>query len=321
VKSYTLGPDEAKGRRPMERRRIGHPFAFVNARVGVIAALLFMFAPVTQAWKPKSRGVESGREPMVLDNNALTESSGLAFSNVDSNCIWTHNDSGGKARLFAFNQNGKYCGRVDLKGVKADDWEDVASYDDDGARLLVADVGDNSANRKSVSLYIFDEPDPRKKSDVRSFQHLVVRYRAGAQNCEAVAVDVKNRRILLLGKSALAGNMYQVSLPDRFASSGGNDVTQIEATAVPIRKTPIPMATGMDLCPKSGDLWISSYFHAFCYPDNKGKTLQARLQSAPNVVALPSLKQVEAIAIDDKNRVWVTSEGKPARMQRVLIEK
>lgn len=299
--------------------RIACRFPDFFSRVFVVAVIVCLGASVTWAWNPKDKAVESGQQSMVLDLDALKESSGLAFSRVNPSCIWSHNDSGGKARLFAFNQNGKYCGRIDLKGVKADDWEDIASYDDDGARLLVADVGDNSSKRKSVSLYIFDEPDPRKKSDIRSFQHLVVRYRAGAQNCEAVTVDVKNRRILLLVKSALpVARMYEVPLPDRFATDGANKVTQIEATAIPIRTTPIPMATGMDLCPNTGDLWISSYFHSFCYPAKAGTTLKTRLQTAPKLVALPKLKQIEAIAVDERGRVWVTSEGKPARMQRVV---
>lgn len=273
------------------------------------------------AWEPKSKSVASGKTALKLDAKGLTESSGLAFSRASESCLWSHNDSGGKAKLMAFGPSGKYCGSVRLKGIKANDWEDIASFDDDGPRLLVADVGDNSGNRESVSLYIFSEPNPRKKTDLRSFQHLVVRYSNGSQNCEAVAVDIQNRRILLLGKSALVATMHEVPLPARSEPSEKGGVTKINVQARVIGHLPIPLATGMDLCPKTGDLWISNYLHAFCYPANQQMTLQSRLKQMPNVSKLPKLKQIEAIAVDPQGRVWVTSEGKPAKLQRVLIAK
>ena len=287
------------------------------------AAVIVCLATATaSAWEPKSKAIASGKRAFKLSMDALNESSGLAFSHLDAAYIWSHNDSGDKARLLSFNQSGKYCGRVYLDGVKAVDWEDMASFDDNGPRLLVADVGDNSANRESVSLYLFDEPHPRKKSKVDSFQHLVVRYADGAQNCESVAVDIKNRRILLLGKAALLATMHEIPLPlPPENSEPEGKVTKLNVTTKAIQRIAIPMATGMDLCPKTGDLWVSSYFHAYRYPAAKRVSLESRLKRIPDMIELPKLKQVEAIAIDDKGRIWVTSEGKPAMMQRVMFRK
>jgi hypothetical protein len=271
------------------------------------------------SWEPKSRAVARGESPLELRSKALTESSGLAFSYRDKECVWSHNDSGDKARLFAFSSNGKCCGRADLIGVNADDWEDMASFDDGGPRLIVADVGDNSSKRKSVSLYLFDEPDPREKTKIRSYQHLVVRYADGPQNCESVAVDVANRRILLIQKSPVVATVHEIPLPlppsGREADAA---VTKIEVDAEIIQRLAIPMTTGMDLCRITGDLWIASYLHAFRYPADRRMTLETRLSQIPQMVELPDLKQVEAIAIDDLGRIWVTSEGEPARIQRVL---
>ncbi|MDV6033819.1 MAG: hypothetical protein F9B45_27760 [Phycisphaera sp. RhM] len=272
------------------------------------------------AWEPKNEAVAAGHAFLRLDAPLLTESSGLAFSHVAPQCVWSHNDSGDKARLYAFTTSGKYCGRLVLRGVAAHDWEDMASFDDGGARLLVADVGDNDAQRKSVSLYLFDEPDPLKRSFVDSFQHLVIRYPGGPQNCESVAVDVRRRRILLLGKSPLLATMYEIPLPERLQgdrSAAGPPVIELEAK--PIQTLAIPLATGMDFCPLTGDLWISNYLQAYRFPASKRIPLETRLRQIPDIFELPKLKQVEAIAVDGKGRVWVTSEGIPAKMQRLVF--
>lgn len=297
------------------------PCQLVLFWIAFAGVMLCLPASVTLGWEPKNKSVAEGKEPLFLNSDALLESSGLAFSHVDPNCVWSHNDSGDRARLLGFNHVGRLIGRADLKGVKANDWEDMASFHDTVPRLLVADVGDNDTVRKSVSIYIFDEPNPHKRSVVTVFEHLVVHYPNGAENCESVAVDIKNRRVLLLGKSALIATMYQVDLPKRMVGDRAKGlVTKTEVTATSIQKLAIPLATGMDLCPSTGDLWVSNYLQVFCYPSARRTTLEARLQQVPKMLDLPSLKQVEAIAIDDKRRVWVTSEGKPAKLQRVLVE-
>ena len=81
----------------------------------------------------------------TLAEDELTESSGLAFSRRKQNRLWTHNDSGGKPRLYAFDTDGRKTGQVDLAAGMVD-WEDIAAFSDEGVpRLLVADSGDNRA--------------------------------------------------------------------------------------------------------------------------------------------------------------------------------
>lgn len=278
-----------------------------------------MLAPTIWAWQPSDADVRSGSQPLHLACDELNESSGVAFSGRNDQYIWSHNDSGDRAQLFAFDQTGESTGRAYLQGVKATDFEDMASYTDDGPRLLVADVGDNDTVRSAVSLYLFDEPSPQKITRVEGYQHLVVRYRGGAANCESVAVDVKHRRILLLTKSALIATMHALPLPVNRQPEGDDaaQVQRIEIEAQPIAQVAIPLATGMDLCPLTGDLWVSGYLHAYHFANPKQQSLPELLKGLPAMIELPKLKQVEAIAVDPNGMVWVTSEGRPAMMQRV----
>ncbi|MEO1526471.1 MAG: hypothetical protein AAFX06_13625 [Planctomycetota bacterium] len=279
----------------------------------IACTLLIGLTTVAFAWKPKSKAVGRGEKTLELDSDKLTESSGLAFSHVDDECVWSHNDSGGAARLYAFNEKGDCCGRLTLEDVKAVDWEDMASFVDGVPRLIIADVGDNSARRGSVSLYLLDEPNPKKKTKVGSFHHLKVQYADGGRDCESVAVDVANRRILLLSKSPFGGSLHSLPLPGR-----SEDSVRSKVVATRIGSVPLPMATGMDFDPATGDLWVTSYFQAFCFP--APKPIEERVKELPRGYNLPKLRQIEAIAVDDKSRVWVTSEGSPTKMRRLQVD-
>lgn len=298
--------------------------------VGLATLFCFTTGNAT-AWQPSSKSVVSGEKYLKLDSKKVTESSGLAFSGVNEDCVWTHNDSGGKPRLYAFGKKGKASGHVTLEGIKANDWEDMASYVDVVPRLLVADVGDNQTRRDTVSIYLFDEPNPKKKTELGSFQQLIVRYADGPRNCESVAVDLSGRRILLLSKSILFATVHEIPLPARNELSAAVDasggVVRMNVTAKPVARLALPMATGMDVCPVTGDIWVCSYLHAFRFPAGQDESQELRntpmdarkvFSQLPQQVDLPKLRQVEAIAVDEQARVWVTSEGGPTLLQRVV---
>lgn len=77
----------------------------------------------------------------------IDELSGLAASRAYPGCFWAHNDSGDTARLFLLNAKGETVAVVNLAGVTARDWEDIAFA---GGYLYVGDIGDNDGDRKSV---------------------------------------------------------------------------------------------------------------------------------------------------------------------------
>ena len=86
------------------------------------------------------------RQLGVLANPRIRESSGLACSRRTPGVFWTHNDSGDRPRLYAFDTTGADLGTYELKGASALDWEDLASFTRKGrGYLLVGDIGDNEA--------------------------------------------------------------------------------------------------------------------------------------------------------------------------------
>mgnify|MGYP003999615289 CR=1 FL=1 len=96
-----------------------------------------------------------------IDHKKVDESSGIIFSKNYANIVWTHNDSGGKARIFPllnFKRDKKLVKHIKLKKAKNHDFEDISLYMNN--KIIVADMGNNSNNREDLKLYIFDEPNP-----------------------------------------------------------------------------------------------------------------------------------------------------------------
>lgn len=88
----------------------------------------------------------------------LPEGSGLAASRQTPGRFWSHNDSGG-AVLFALDARGVVTGRVQLAGVAIEDWEAIAVGPcPAGSCVYVADIGDNDAQRRSITIYRIPEP-------------------------------------------------------------------------------------------------------------------------------------------------------------------
>ncbi len=309
------------------KRAWGHPTLtgalVIGCRPTVLATLLPLLW-MSETWflsaeepTAAATGDRSGVVDVVtLDEPTLRESSGLAVSRRLQDHVWTHNDSGGQACLFAFDTSGRRTGQIRLTGRKAVDWEDMASFTDEGVpRLLVADCGDNQSNRQWIELHLMDEPDPRESTAAEKLQTLSVTYPDGPRDCEAVCVDAQRREIVLISKALLpASGVYVVSLPPRVGGQSG--IASI--TAKRVATLPLPMVTAMDVDPVSGDIWIVSYFQAFRFPClERDESVAQQLARLPEACELPRWRQIESVAVDAESDLWVTSEGAPTPLGRL----
>lgn len=98
---------------------------------------------------------------LVADND-LAEASGIVASPSHPGVLWSHNDSGDEARLFAMSTTGAALGVLELPGINSDDFEDIAAApcpDLLSACLYVCDCGDNALERDELVVYAVLEPD------------------------------------------------------------------------------------------------------------------------------------------------------------------
>jgi hypothetical protein len=92
----------------------------------------------------------------TVRDSALSELSGLAMSPRHPGIMWTHNDSGDSARMFAISTSGQLQATIGLDEAGAFDIEDIAISN---GNVWLADTGDNLHFRSSVQLYRVTEPE------------------------------------------------------------------------------------------------------------------------------------------------------------------
>lgn len=164
-----------------------------------------------------------------FQDERITESSGLAQSLRDEHRMWTNNDSGDSARVYAVdNRTGKTTATLDLSGATARDWENLTTCRNSGgdARIWVGDTGDNINAWKTYHLFEIEEPSAPKDGSV-DYKSYEVQYADGkARDSEALLCHPKTGRLYLVSKES-AGSVYEG--PSQMRSTGTNRFQRIAA--------------------------------------------------------------------------------------------
>jgi hypothetical protein len=290
----------------------------------LVAALWVAIAPARAAQngspEPAQIQYAAGRQIAQLANKEIKESSGLACSRRTGGVFWTHNDSGGGPRLFAFDAQGQHLATLHVQGALSRDWEDMASFRRRGkACLLIGDVGDNGSCRTSCTIYVVPEPPiRRKKRDVtgkiKPLRTIRFRYEDGPHNCEGVAIDPKDGTILLVSKeTAPTCRVYALPWPKR--------PTDKVIVARAIATLAIPVTTAMDVSPDGRRAIILTYGHAYEYARRPGEKWSKAFSRKPRLIPMPPRKQGESLCYGpDGKTLYLTSEKLPTPLLEVPVD-
>lgn len=249
------------------------------------------------------------------------ELSGLVLSRSQPGVLWTHDDSGGRARVLAVGSDGGLLADVTLTGAENADWEDIAIGDAQaGARtrrgvsaattgdaLFVADIGDNLGQRASVAVYRADEPRVRAGAATAMAPvpatRIVLRYPDGPRDAEALLVDPSDGTLVIVEKSftgragvyvgrrpAAGANPTMLRRSGRLSLGGGEAVTAGDV---------------------SGDgrtIVLRTYDRAFVWARRAGERVAAALRRRPCVAraALHVEGQGEALALSRAGDAFYT---------------
>ena len=268
-----------------------------------------------------------------LQSDELVEASGLARSQRDPELLWSMNDGGSKARLYAFDGSGFHRGRVKLDGIKNRDWEDLSSFTVDGTPyLLVADTGDNDAKRDKVSLHAVLEPDLSEDARVKLEPAWSVdfRYPDGPRDVEAVVADPANDRAVLLSKRDWPPVLYEVPLhPPSDETVVAKRLGTIESLPPPTRQDREHAVftkewhwqpTAMDLSPDGRLAVVLTYRAVYLYHLDPGRSLYESLSGQAYGFGLGNFRNAESVAFSqDSNSIFVTLEGRHAPLLRIDI--
>lgn len=259
-------------------------------------------------------------EKVVLQSPRVNEGSGLAVSTQDGRFLWIVNDSGCPAVLHLTDINGADCGSVSVEGAENLDWEDMAAFRMNGiSYLLIADTGDNLAARDFVTLYVVKEPVLPKGGEmlngsVKPVWKIHFRFEDGPRDCEAVAVDVKAGKVILISKRTKPPQVYELSLrPQNDAEF--QIAKKVGQTSVnpPAGTLPLPFIkqpTGLAISHDGSQAAIVTYYGIFVFARNANDSW-GDVFDKPAVTLKPhGLEQAESLSFSgDGKSIYAISEG------------
>ncbi|MAJ32522.1 MAG: hypothetical protein CMC18_07785 [Flavobacteriaceae bacterium] len=138
-------------------------------------------------------------------DDRLVEISGIVPSVQNKGMFWVHNDSGDKPRLFLVNTALEVQFTILFSDeVKHVDWEDITlSTKDAKTMITIADIGDNRALRKNVTLYQFEEPKiqtDKESMRIDQVEVMHLNYAKGPRDAEALAFDPIGQKFVIFSK-------------------------------------------------------------------------------------------------------------------------
>jgi hypothetical protein len=270
----------------------------MRSRLAAVLAAVLLCLVVPASAQENGEAVVATR----LGDPRIVESSGLALSRRHPGVVWTHNDSGDQARLFAVASDGRTRAVLTLAGVEARDWEAVAAGRDDRGRpaLFAGDIGDNNGVWPEVAVHRVTEPATLRDATVPAVRYRL-RYADGPHDAEALLVDPRSNRLYVATKSEAGGGLYRA--PPRLDPAGVNVLHRI--ARVP------PVVTDGAFLPSGRGFVLRDYqqAHVYAAPGRRVGSFD-----------LPLQVQGESLAVTaDGRSVLVGSEGPDSELWRVPL--
>ena len=286
-----------------------------------MAAGLPLWLAAACAWSVPNDAVTAGAAPAlpfvgapfgcVEDSRAhllppsLSESSGIASG---TSVLWSHNDSGHPAELFALDPRGRLLGVTRVSGARNVDWEDLASgpCPTGGHCLYIADVGDNLERRTDPAIYRIPEPDPADSVSAPA-ERFPLRLPDGPRDIEAMYLLPGERLFLVTKGRNHPVELYRV--PPLSAPDHPLNVERVQ-TLTPRRPSFPRLVTGAGASADGRIVAVRTYETLeFFVPLGEGS-----LAPIPGGrINLRPLRepQGEAVAILPGGRIVLTSEAGP----------
>lgn len=239
----------------------------------------------------------------VLEDDRITEASGLAASTVHDDVLYTHNDSDDGPRLYAVGPDGETVAVLTLDGVEARDWEAMAPGKRGSKTVWVGDIGDNLSIWETVPVYRVKEPADLRTQDVESTRY-DFEFEDGPRDAEALMVHPETGRLYVVSKRASNAAVYVA--PERLKTDSPNVLTKVADAP--------SMITDGAWSPDGDHYVLRGYVGATVFD---GRDLGREVRD----VDLPAQRQGESIAwTPDGSALLSGSEGANSKVYRVDVD-
>ena len=212
----------------------------------------------------------------------LTEASGIAASRNNPGVLWTENDAGNPAVVYAIDSQGRLLGTYALPANM--DNEDIGigpgpvtnvSY------LYVADFGDNLADRTSIAIHQIPEPavyfwqtnTPVAGRAMKGARTITLTYPDGAHDAEAEFVDPVTGDWFVLTKSNTS-SIY--TAPKALLDVSSNIVLTF------VRTLAFKKPNGADISPLGNEILVRQEDFAQVFTRTNGQSISSVFSEASN---------------------------------------
>lgn len=235
-----------------------------------------------------------GEVAFTFADPEIVESSGLA---VVDRLFVTTNDSGDTGRVFAVDPaTGETVGTT----AWSDEPVDVEALAPAGdGNVWVGDIGDNPGTRSSIT--VARVPVGRGDLAAADAPTYDLVHPDGPTDAETLLVEPRTGRLVVVTKSIFGGTVLEA--PEQLEPDADNELRPVG--------TALPIATDGAFFPDGRHLVLRDYTRMVVH-------------TWPGLVALgevrlPEQEQGEGIAVDDRGRVFLSSEGVRAPVLRVEL--
>jgi hypothetical protein len=320
----------------MLKRNIPKIFASVIC-FGAICAIFSACASISSNDAKSKNNTTSGesqksadyKEPKVvgtIESGEIAESSGLANSPCQPDVLWTHNDSGNDAFIFALDKTGKKLATFRVSGAKNTDWEDLAIRKEQAGEcfLYIGEIGNNARARGEFTVYKVKEPtvsgetDSSKKNPLSTGEAEAIKfeYPDFRHDAETLMIHPATGDIYVLSKR-LSGASAVYKLKAGYDAGKTNPLEKITDFTVPA--IPNGLLTGGSISPDGKRVVVCDYFAAYeIVLPNGAKNFDEIWKQKPQKIELGAREQGEAIAYAaDGKAIYATSEEKNSPLIKI----
>jgi hypothetical protein len=239
----------------------------------------------------------------LIENEAITEASGLAASRQNKGLFWTHNDSKDPNRLFLFDENGKDKGTFFIENATNRDWEDLDIMTiNNTPHLYIADIGDNDEKHEKKYIYRVKEPKiPVSNKPIvdtlRGTEKITIKYPDANRNAEALMIDQKTYDIYIVSKFEDSVQVYRIPYPQ--------STTQANMAQL-VTKLPIKYVTAGTISPDNQEILIKNLDTVFYWKRKKQESIGDALKRPATILPYNKEPQGEAIAFAADGKGYFT---------------
>ncbi len=220
----------------------------------------------------------------------------MVASRTHPGLLWTHNDSGDKARIFLIDSLGRHRATVSLKGISNRDWEDIAvgpGPEDGKTYVYVGEIGDNLARHEYKYVYRFQEPVISTQDitvELSQIDSIKFKLPDGIRDCEALMIDPHTKDLYIFSKRESAVNLYRLAYPQSTA--------KILIAEKVLEALPFTLIVAADWSADGKEILIKDYEQVYYWRRSNHEPITELLKAQPILLPYHQEPQGESIAFD-----------------------